>query len=73
MKIVVSAKTGSKKPKVTELKHGHYQICVTAQPIDGKANDAIIKSLAKHLGVAPSCLTIIRGVAAKTKTIEISK
>jgi len=72
MKITVRAKTGSKKNHVSEIQTGYYRVDVTTQPIHGKANAAIIKALAKHLHIAPSHLSIVRGATAKTKVIDIT-
>lgn len=49
-----------------------YKIYVTAAPEDGKANEAVIKLLAKALGVAKSSLTITHGHTSREKTIKIN-
>ena len=49
-----------------------YKIYVTAAPEDGKANEAVVKFLAKTLGIAKSRLTITHGHTCREKTIEIS-
>lgn len=46
-------------------------VYVTSIPEDGKANDAMIKLLAKHLNLAPSRLTIIRGHTSRNKVVKI--
>lgn len=46
-------------------------IYVTAPPEDGKANAAMLKQLADHLGIAPSRLTILRGHTARNKQIRV--
>lgn len=48
-----------------------YKVYVTVAPEDGKANDAVIKLLAKALGTAKSNLTITRGHTSRIKTIRI--
>ncbi|PCJ87050.1 MAG: hypothetical protein COA52_14510 [Hyphomicrobiales bacterium] len=45
------------------------RIYVTCAPEDGKANKAVIKLLAKALGVPKSGLQVIRGHKSRTKTI----
>jgi len=50
-----------------------YKIYVTAAPEDGKANEAVIKLLAKNLGVAKSSLTIMRGHTSRDKVIKIER
>lgn len=47
-----------------------YRIAVTVPPEDGKANEAVIKLLAKHLGIAKSSLRIIRGETSRHKVVE---
>lgn len=48
-----------------------YRIYVTAAPEDGKANKAVIKLLAKEMGVAKSLLAVIRGETSRDKVIAI--
>lgn len=47
------------------------RVRVSSAPVDGKANDALLRVLAKALGVAPSRLTLISGAQSRTKTIEV--
>ena len=60
--------------EVRILGDGQEQLAVyvTAVPEKGKANEALLRLLAKHLGVPPSSLRIVRGHAARTKLIEVS-
>ncbi len=44
---------------------------LTAPPVDGKANAALIKFLAKLLGIAKSKIVIKRGVTSRKKVVEI--
>lgn len=48
------------------------KIAVTAPPSDGAANAAVIKSLAKGLGLPKSALTIVAGMTDRDKQIEIT-
>lgn len=52
-------------------KDGVYIVRTTAVPVDGKANDTVQKMLAKHFGVAKSCVQIVRGATARTKMVEV--
>lgn len=47
------------------------RIHVTAPPEDGRANRAVLKLLAKAMGVAPSRLTVIRGEVARDKLVRL--
>jgi uncharacterized protein (TIGR00251 family) len=44
---------------------------VTAPPVDGRANTAVCKLVAKAHGVPPSRVRIVRGEAARDKLLEI--
>jgi uncharacterized protein len=46
-------------------------IRVTAPPVDGKANDALCRLIAKRAGVAPSRVTLIRGHTARDKVVRV--
>ena len=44
---------------------------VRAAPTDGEANDALVRLLAKTVGVAPRAVTLLQGAAARNKTFRI--
>ena len=48
------------------------KVKVTAPPIEGKANDTLIRFLAKELGISPSSVEIIKGHHSREKTLKIS-
>ena len=50
---------------------GALRIRVTAPPLDGAANDALVRVVAKALRLAPSAVTIVSGEASRVKVIEV--
>ncbi len=48
------------------------KIAVSASPVDGKANEALIKWLAKYLRVAKSSVSLISGETDRCKTLTIA-
>lgn len=50
---------------------GSVTVGVKAQPAKGKANEEIVKKLAKHFGVPSSSVRIVSGAHSKQKTVEI--
>jgi len=42
-----------------------------ALPIDGKANEALVKWLAKELGIAQRDITLVRGQTSRRKVLRI--
>jgi uncharacterized protein len=62
----------SSKNEVAGVYNNSLKIRLTSPPVDGAANKACVKFLAKWLGVSPSRVRIISGLSSKNKTIEIS-
>lgn len=50
---------------------GRLLVRVTAPPVDGAANVACVRLVAKALGVAPSRVSLIRGRHARDKVLEV--
>ena len=48
-----------------------YKVSVKEAPVDGKANEAIIKALAEYFDVAKSNVTLVSGQSSKQKVFEI--
>lgn len=47
------------------------RVYVTTAPTDGKANAAVIKLLAKALGVAKSRLVLVQGATSRDKVFRV--
>ncbi len=50
---------------------GGYVARVTAPPVDGAANDALRRLVAKAAGVAPSRVTVVRGQRSRQKVVRV--
>lgn len=61
----------SRNEVVGEMADGTIKVKLTAPPVDGKANEALIKLLSDHFDVSKNKITIIKGLTNKNKTIEI--
>jgi hypothetical protein len=71
MKISVRVKANSKKEAVEKQETGEYTVFVKALPQEGRANEAVIKTLSLFFDVPKSNIRIIRGHTSKVKLIEI--
>ncbi len=74
MEVRLTSKASSNRVGETRnLPNGNEQLVVyvTAPPDDGKANEAMTRLVAKHLGVAASRLTIVRGQTSRNKLVRI--
>ena len=50
---------------------GALRVAVTAPPVEGRANHALVKLLAKELGVKRSCVEIATGHSSQDKRVEL--
>ncbi|CAN5289480.1 DUF167 domain-containing protein [soil metagenome] len=72
MIIAVRVKPGSRKGPLVEADvDGGLTIYVPERAVDGKANEAVTKLLAEHLGVASSRVRLISGATARMKRFRI--
>jgi uncharacterized protein len=71
MTLTVIAHTKSKKPRIVEREPGVFDIYVSQAAESGKANGAITKALARHLGIGVTSVSLIRGFTSKTKRFRI--
>ena len=62
----------SKSEVVGEL-GGALKVKLKAPPVDGAANDELIKLLSKEFGVSRSGLEIVSGFKSKSKRIRVNR
>ena len=53
------------------IEGGVLQARVTAPPVDGKANRALCRLVAKRAGVAPSRVSVVRGEKSRDKLVRV--
>ena len=63
----------SSKDEIVGKKDGIYKIKLTAPAIEGKANKALLKLLAKKLGLPKREIRIISGERSRMKSIRIDR
>ena len=62
----------SSRAEVTGVgEDGRLHIRVTAAPVDGAANEAVVRLLASVLDVPPSAIAIVGGVSSRRKRVRI--
>ena len=59
------------RDEIGGLRDGALQVRVTAPPVDGKANEALRRLIAKRAGVPKSRVTIVRGERSRRKLVAI--
>jgi len=73
MKISAKIKPNSRhREEVIANDDGSLTIYTKAPAIEGRANLAAVKLVAKYYGVAPSRVKLVRGVTSRNKIFEIA-
>jgi uncharacterized protein (TIGR00251 family) len=70
--IMVHAQPGAKRTEVVGMHGGSLKIRIQAPPLDGKANDELVRFFAKILNVTRSDVKMIRGDKSREKVFVIS-
>ena len=60
------------KNEITWMENGGLKIRLTAPPVDGAANEALIRFLAETLSVTKSQVDIVSGHTSRDKIVRIS-
>ena len=59
------------RAEIAGVQEGAFKVKVTAPPVEGAANEACIKLLAKELGLKKSQMEISSGAKSRKKTVMI--
>jgi uncharacterized protein (TIGR00251 family) len=71
VRLAVQVAANAKKTEVIGVFDDVLKIRLQAQPIEGKANEALIRYLAQALGVSRGAVTLTHGHTNKRKLFEI--
>ena len=69
--IDIAVKPRSPREGVGPIQGDRLCVAVNAPPVDGKANEAVVRVLAQTFKVARSAVVIVRGETGRKKTIRI--
>lgn len=62
---------GAKKTEFAGLHGDALKIRLAAPPVDGKANEALIRFIANTLGLAKSAVSLKSGQTSRRKVVEV--
>lgn len=73
--LVLHVQPGARRTEVAGV-HGEgtqmrLKIRLAAPPVDGKANTELVRFLAAEFGASAARVTLVRGAAARRKTVRI--
>jgi len=69
LEVVVSPRAS--RTRIMGVHDDRLKIQLAAPPVDGKANDALVRFLADTLGVAKAQVEIVGGASSKRKTVKL--
>lgn len=67
----IKVKPNSQQQKIIEEADGSLSISLKSPPVDGKANEELIKLLAKKFSIPKSRITIKLGLSSRQKLVII--
>jgi len=57
---------------VDQTPDGEYIVHTKSPAVQGQANEAAVKLIAKHFGIAKSKVTLVRGMTSKFKVFDVA-
>jgi uncharacterized protein len=70
--VAVRVQPGAKRDAVLGLHDGAIKIALTAPPVDGRANEALLAFLAERLGLPRFRVDLVGGAASRSKVVRIT-
>jgi uncharacterized protein len=70
-RLAVRVQARARRNEIAGVRGGSLLVRVTAAPVEGKANAAVCRLLAKRLGLAPGRVAVVRGASSRDKLVEI--
>lgn len=69
--ITVKVTPRASRSEIIGCTDGVLKVRISSPPVDGAANEALIKLLSKHFGVSKSSIEIVSGQTSRIKHIRV--
>jgi uncharacterized protein (TIGR00251 family) len=69
--LTVRVQPRASKSEIAGIHGDALKVRLTAPPVDGAANEALIELLADTFGVPPRAITIVAGATSRTKVVQM--
>ena len=71
LKVRIHVQPRAKRNEIAGVYNGALKIRITASPVDGAANRAVVEYLAGRLGISKSKLAILSGARSRDKNLHV--
>jgi uncharacterized protein (TIGR00251 family) len=71
MELRVRVTARASRDELAGLRDGVLHVRVSAPPVDGRANQAVTRLIAKAVGVGRTSVTVIKGERSRDKVVAI--
>ena len=72
IRLRVHVQPRASRTELAGMRGSELKVRLTAPPVDGAANEELIRFLAQVLGVPRSAVTLTAGTAARSKCLEVT-
>jgi uncharacterized protein (TIGR00251 family) len=72
VQLLIKVKPNSSKDEISVDEEGNISVKIRAKPIDGEANEYLVKFLAKEFGISKALIQIDKGATSRLKRISIN-
>jgi uncharacterized protein (TIGR00251 family) len=69
--IAVRVQARARRDEIVGERDGVLVVRIAAPPVDGRANRALCKLIARRAGVAPSKVAVVRGDGSRDKLVRV--
>jgi uncharacterized protein (TIGR00251 family) len=70
-RMTVHVRPRSSKSRILGVRQGALDVAVSALPADGRANDELVRLLARLLDVRQEDVLLVTGTASRTKIVDV--
>jgi uncharacterized protein len=72
VKLALRVQPGAKRNALlARLASGEWKVAVSAPPLEGRANDAVVELVSGLLGVPRRQVTVARGTSSRSKVLDV--
>jgi len=72
LRFPVRVKPRASKSAILGVKLDALEVAVAAPPVDGAANDELVRTIAAALGIAKRQVAIVSGESSRTKLVDVT-